>query len=937
MQQYINLFIDEEEIEFQKAPDILFNYTINDLTNPTIVKNSYSKTLKIDGTPKNNNIFGNIWQLDRQQLYGDTYSSVYFNPSKKANFILYINGDIYESGYVQLDKIEKVGNNITYSMTLYGGLGEFFYSLSYDDDGNDIKLYDLNYTTSGGSNELNFNINKETVNSAWTSLDTIDTQSDNLFDIINFAPCYEGKPQDFSADKCLINYKNKPTQLLSATTTEEGYFTLRNGHSLATLPDEMTMWETFDLRSYLQRPILRVKKLVEAVKRKAEEKGYSLNLDNTFFNSGNTYYNNTWITLPRISELEFATKTESTGTTITINQSVVDDRISEFVVSGLGSDLYTSLSFSGATLLCNSTNYDDLYFCEQVIYEHYYMTWMGINELIRETRDYDGGLMVQMVAYSGNTAVGASNAYWLTNMKVDGTVFMPNGRDIMGNATRPAMGKNLTTVLGHWHKVSGGNMIWVNDTNQAYQFNFTVDTAGVMFTRVSLVWTWVANYAKYMQEGDYTALYPSTAYVNYSGWTSNYAIKNLHPLGEAPTLQMIGNAIQDDNSSLSNKLITKKELLNTKNSPCSYFLDYCKQFGLYFYKNSYDNTINVLTRDNFYKKNTIVDIEDKIDRKKLIKVTPLTFEYATYNLMLEPVDGEFNINYSATTNSGYGCQKLNTGYNFNADSSDVFVGNMYKSAIECEEKSKYFQNKIFTKNPIYMHKGMKYDLYYSSVEQNTSATTTLDCSVYNIFGGQFNTVKNYNWFSAPQFHTEDNQASDGSGVLLFYRGKKECKDINDTWIPFYITDDTQTMYLLNDSEPCWYLNFDEYDLNGNRVAISATTLPSFGRYEYSGNTITKSLDFGNPRQLYMLNKVITDESTIYYQYWKKYLEDLYDVNNRVVEVYMLFNDKPTEEALRKFYWFDNSLWRINKIVDWNMCSHDTTKFEFVKVNDINNY
>ena len=58
MRQAIRLFIGDREVEFSTPPQILFNYTQNDLTNPSVVKNSYTKTVKIEGTP-NNKLFLN--------------------------------------------------------------------------------------------------------------------------------------------------------------------------------------------------------------------------------------------------------------------------------------------------------------------------------------------------------------------------------------------------------------------------------------------------------------------------------------------------------------------------------------------------------------------------------------------------------------------------------------------------------------------------------------------------------------------------------------------------------------------------------------------------------------------------------------------------------------------------------------------------------------
>ena len=41
--------------------------------------------------------------------------------------------------------------------------------------------------------------------------------------------------------------------------------------------------------------------------------------------------------------------------------------------------------------------------------------------------------------------------------------------------------------------------------------------------------------------------------------------------------------------------------------------------------------------------------------------------------------------------------------------------------------------------------------------------------------------------------------------------------------------------------------------------------------------------------------------------------------------------------LRKYYWFKNGLWRLNKIKDYNVNSYDTTQCEFIKVQDTDNY
>ena len=94
MRNDVRLFINEQEIEFSKDPQILFNYKETELHNPTVVRNSFTKQITVEGTPGNNDIFGHIWDLTRIQ--GDN-----FNPIRKTDFQLFVNGELYQKGYTQ--------------------------------------------------------------------------------------------------------------------------------------------------------------------------------------------------------------------------------------------------------------------------------------------------------------------------------------------------------------------------------------------------------------------------------------------------------------------------------------------------------------------------------------------------------------------------------------------------------------------------------------------------------------------------------------------------------------------------------------------------------------------------------------------------------------------------------------------------------------------
>lgn len=114
------------------------------------------------------------------------------------------------------------------------------------------------------------------------------------WDTINFAPTYNGYPDDFDCDKVLINVTgtsfDKEIVEDSGTTAETRYVP-RYGYAMGELGEDMTGLEIRDLRSWQQTPVLKVSKLFDAICDTNKNGGWTVTLDTDFFNSGNPYYN----------------------------------------------------------------------------------------------------------------------------------------------------------------------------------------------------------------------------------------------------------------------------------------------------------------------------------------------------------------------------------------------------------------------------------------------------------------------------------------------------------------------------------------------------------------------------------------------------------------------------------------------------------------------
>lgn len=282
MRRKISLYIADQLVDLDDQNLILFNYTMEDLDNPTNVKNSFSQQITIPGTPDNNKLFGDIFRLDRMNSSVVTGYGVGFNPSKKTPFTIYNElNEVLESGYVKLDSIERRKTDIKYHISLFGGLGSFIANLSTKADGTKMSLADLDFLgTEDPETEFNYAINRNIVSNAWDVL--AGDMTNPLFEVINFSPCYNGIPADFSADKAAF----------------DGSLFGYSGQLIANLSKEYTDMEAHDLRSYLQRPVFRFKAILEAIANPSNNGGYDVEYSADVDNQSSPYWEDLWMTLP---------------------------------------------------------------------------------------------------------------------------------------------------------------------------------------------------------------------------------------------------------------------------------------------------------------------------------------------------------------------------------------------------------------------------------------------------------------------------------------------------------------------------------------------------------------------------------------------------------------------------------------------------------------
>ena len=138
-----------------------------DLSNPTTIINSWSKTVSIPFTEKNNILFGHIYNADRLIAEGGTsITGIYFNPYKKLDFRLQWGDSVLMVGYAKMNEVKQNNGKGTYEITLFGELGKVF---------QDLKKITFDTTTTepdyliSGDTWVDEKINKDLVYNSWTS------------------------------------------------------------------------------------------------------------------------------------------------------------------------------------------------------------------------------------------------------------------------------------------------------------------------------------------------------------------------------------------------------------------------------------------------------------------------------------------------------------------------------------------------------------------------------------------------------------------------------------------------------------------------------------------------------------------------------------------------------------------------------------------------
>jgi hypothetical protein len=125
----------------------------------------------------------------------------------------------------------------------------------------------------------------------------------------------------------------------------------------------------------------------------------------------------------------------------------------------------------------------------------------------------------------------------------------------------------------------------------------------------------------------------------------------------------------------------------------------------------------------------------------------------------------------------------------------------------------------------------------------------------------------------------------------------------------------------------WYIQ----DINGTNLGVALSS------YGYAGHlddpdVPTADINFGAPKEIYFTLVTPYPSANIFNAFWSDYVAEITDKDSKLLTCNIRLTDADIYNLdFSKLIWIDGSLWRLNKVIDYNPMTPDTTKCEFLKV------
>lgn len=918
----VSLYIENRYIELDNEVQFAINKTFEDITNPTSIINDWSKTVSIPFTDKNNETFGHIYNPDRITLHSEGLSTgLYFDPLKKLDFRLEWDSAVLMTGYAKMTSITKTKGTGRYNLTLNGELGKIFQEMkkiTFDSNaytGEDKDKYwidgknwfDKNMNLSIFANDLN--------NGCWQT-DPFYSETPTKNNCIGFFPNNsKNKNFDYTSVNTYDGSTNSIQSFVDILATSE-FETKNNISPSEAIPNGLLPREIGEYRSYLQHPFIYWHQLFYIFKDKFEQiSDYKINLDPYWFNKHNPYWSKLILTLKQLnndnnSESSTVYNTKAvpgmpyTEVWNTYNDTTPDEFNTKFDVHWVNNedpifwdldlykypnehdtnDIYINNTTSPTIIkLSENPTLNTTFNFYISFYSRYKSGGRPPHKVFPKVSIHPKEYMYMTLQF---TYIDLSTNHTISIIPKDYLIVGPNSVYI--NNVRP----DLTIIETEYSFIKDGlDLLNMSDEERLglinqikvpilLSKNFTDDLGPDV--DLSNVGVEISFNARWNRHDGKILLDATTSAQYWPVWLDTVSVNDEITEGTntyiKPTFSI--NYFKNKRSGANVNL----EDLWYGGNIFEEILKYCKMYKILINVDEQNKTIDFLQSKSYFKKYNILDWTDKLDLSKDYNIQPISFQnkYVLFNY--ENDESDLNKEYKTKFGVNYGEKKISTNYLFNEETKELF--SKIKTSINTTPYVNSWEN-LYTENKI---------IYLFPAE------------IYVADGN-------------------NNDSIDISGKYFFYN-RLESFDSSQTLNlrSVCVTDDTEFQKINN--LYCYSQRFNNgYYYNVEKYPLCTTV---------EGDNCCL---FNIPSMVYASDKTLFDNKTdIYTNFWKNYLDERYNVNNKIVTCYL--DIKPFDFcnfSFNNFIKIDNQLYFVNKIYDYEINSNSSTKVDLITIQDLNGY
>lgn len=662
----IELYINNTLVDVDNSIEWNITKNFSDIENPTDIKVDFSKTIEVPTTSNNNKLFGNLFNIDRITIKNtEENTGVFFNPLKKADCKLLLNGSLILEGYA---KVTNASLDY-YTLNIVGELGKIFNELDkYKFSSNIEDEYTLTYLPA-----YFFELSTYSIKNALIKYQNPTRNS--FIDCFGFYKGFSGHEDNVKETNVLNSYNGTgSTTFVNILTAKYGGASPENYRDILNnnLKNGLYWYEFQNqLKDTTLLPYVYCNKMFECYQKLIEEKtDYKLELDRTFFTFNNPFYYNYVYTLPRLQNLTesntISIKGISSNNSHFISKIDIDKNISkEFKIDNTNNTLTEVYSIYENTFVDNS-----------IILQNY-----EVSEQFRISVKVQPKLKIKLKSFMQDVGSGYVNLF---NGYINVSVNVPNYgvKNICYFSFWEETTEETTEDEKHFY-VDADYYVDITKTALAFydeknsEITLTLPKQEVIFTYLEGVKldNITLNYNGYIYSRTFTTSQHQS--FNYNCFVIVPSDKRVSPNNYVYNVyDNISGSITD--FSANSEVIVKTNygtnysVLNIFNQDFplqKWILNYTKKFGLVWEIDYINKIIKIISKDTYFKDCEIVSL-DKFISNFSVKTT--NTPYSKFVFKCKETETCNSIEYKKQTGQEYGTLEVYTQNEIDTEENVIF-------------------------------------------------------------------------------------------------------------------------------------------------------------------------------------------------------------------------------------------------------------------------